>query len=483
MIKNYKMFIGGEWVNAESGKTYTAVNPATSEEIARLPLAGQADVDKAVKAARKAYREWSRVPGSERSNILLQISKAMKDRVDELVEVEILDHGSPVQFAKNMASEASTHFQYAANVTRGFWGEVIPINYDHKLYVQREPRGVVGAIIPWNTPIPMSTQKLSGSLSTGNACILKPPSVDSLPSLKLAEIIEDTGLLPKGLVNVITGPGGSVGDCMSSHPDINMISFTGSCEVGKRIMSCASQTLKHLGLELGGKNPFIVFDDANVDAAVAKAVFACTFNTGMVCASPGRYYLHEKIHDEFVEKFVKALKKVVVGLPTDPRTEMGPVVSAEHRNRIEYYIKTAIDEGAKLMLGGKRPTKAPLDKGFYVMPAVFTGVTPKMTVYREEIFGPVACICEPFKTEEEVIAAANDNTFGLGSSVWAGDTGRAMRVANRIEAGTVWINDHMFIASDLPWGGYKESGLGKEGSVLGILEYTQLKVVSVNVAK
>jgi acyl-CoA reductase-like NAD-dependent aldehyde dehydrogenase len=482
-VKNYKMFIGGEWVNAESDKTFTAVNPATGEEIARLPLADKADVDKAVKAARAAYLIWSRKSVTERGSIMLQIARALKERVDELVEIELLDHGTPIRFARNMAAEAGAHFEYAAQVTRGFWSEVVPINFNHKLYLQREPRGVVAAIIPWNTPIPMSTQKLSGSLSTGNACILKPPSVDSLPSLKIAEIIEDTGLLPKGLVNVITGPGGVVGDILSSHPGINMVSFTGSCEVGKRIMSCASNTLKHLGLELGGKNPFILFDDADIDKAVAKAVFASTFNTGMVCASPGRYYLHENIHDEFVEKFVKALKNVVVGDPKDEKTDIGPVVSAEHRDRVEYYIKTGIDQGATLLLGGKRPTKAPLDKGFYVMPTVFTGVTPEMTIYREEIFGPVACIARPFKTEEEVIALANDNTFGLGCSVWAGDTGRAMRIANEIEAGTVWINDHMFIASDLPWGGYKESGLGKEGSVLGILEYTQLKVVSVNVAQ
>ncbi|MFA5308671.1 MAG: aldehyde dehydrogenase family protein [Dehalococcoidales bacterium] len=482
-MKNYKMWIGGEWVDAVSGKTYTAVNPATGEPIASIPLGDKADVDKAVAAARKAYAVWSKVPQSERCGIMLQIASALKKRVDELVEVEILDHATPVKFAKNMAAEAGTHFEYAAMVTRGFWSETVPVNRNHKLYLQREPRGVCAAIVPWNTPIPMSTQKLSGSLSTGNACVLKPPSVDSLPSLKLAEIIEDTGLLPKGLLNVVTGPGGVVGEALASHPGVNMVSFTGSCEVGKRIMSCASATVKHLGLELGGKNPFIVFEDVDVDAVVAKAVFASTLNSGMVCASPGRYYLHEKIHDEFVEKFVKALKNVVVGDPNDEKTDMGPVVSAEHRDRVEYYIKKGIEEGANLLLGGKRPTQPPLNKGFFVMPTVFTGITPEMTIYREEIFGPVACIVKPFKTEEEVIAAANDNTFGLGASVWAGDTGRAMRVANEIEAGTVWINDHMFIAPDLPWGGFKESGLGKEGSVLGILEYTQLKVVSVNLNK
>ncbi len=330
-----------------------------------------------------------------------------------------------------------------------------------------------------NTPIPMSSQKLASSLSTGNACVLKPPSVDSLASLKLAEIIEATGLLPKGLVNVVTGPGKTVGEMLAAHPGINMVSFTGSSEAGKRIMELASATMKHLGLELGGKNPFIVMEDADMDKVIPKAVFSSTFNTGMICASPGRYYIHEKVYDEFVERFVAGLKKIVVGDPNDEKTDIGPVVSAEHRDRVEYYIKTGIDEGAKLVLGGKRPTKPPLDKGFYVMPTVFTDVTPKMTIYREEIFGPVACIAKPFKTEEEVIAAANDNTFGLGGSVWSGDAGRAMCMANDIEAGCIWINDHMFISAEQPWGGYKESGLGKEGSVLGVLEYTQLKAISV----
>lgn len=478
-MKSYKMFIGGEWVNAASDKTYTAVNPATGEEIARIPLADKADVDKAVAAARKAYTVWSRKSPGERSGIMLEIARSLRKHFNELVAIEVLDHGTPITFARNLCAEPANHFEYAAEVTRGFWGEVVPVSYNHKFYLQREPRGVVAAIIPWNTAIPMSSTKLAGALSTGNACILKPPSVDSLASLKLAEIIEATGLLPKGLVNVVTGPGSTVGEMLATHPGINMISFTGSCEAGKRIMSLASGTIKHLGLELGGKNPFIVFEDADMDKVVPKAVFSSTFNTGMICASPGRYYIHEKVHDKFVERFVAGLKKIVVGDPNSEKTDIGPVVSAEHRDRVEHYIKTAIDEGATLLLGGQRPTKPPLDKGFYVMPTVFTDVTPKMTIYREEIFGPVACICKPFKTEAEVIAAANDNTFGLGGSVWSGDGTRAMRVANEIEAGCIWINDHMFISAEQPWGGYKESGIGKEGSSLGILEYTQLKAISV----
>ncbi len=481
-MKNYKMFIGGEWVDADSGKTYTAVNPATGELIARIPLADKKDVDKAVVAARKAYQIWSRKSPGERSSIMLEIAGALRKRANDLVEIEVLDHGTPVKFARNLCAEPSNHFEYAAEVTRGFWGEVVPVTYNHKFYLQREPRGVVAAIIPWNTPVPMSSTKLAGSLSTGNSCVLKPPSVDSLASLKLAEIIEDTGLLPKGLINVVTGPGKTVGEMLAAHPGINMVSFTGSCEAGKRIMALASGTMKHLGLELGGKNPFIVMDDADMDKVIPKAVFSSTFNTGMICASPGRYYIHEKVYDEFVERFVAGLKKIVVGDPNDEKTDIGPVVSAEHRDRVEYYIKKGIEEGAKLILGGKRPTTPPLNKGYYIMPTVFTGVTPKMTIYREEIFGPVACIAKPFKTEEEVIKAANDNTFGLGGSVWSGDAGRAMRIANEIEAGCIWINDHMFISAEQPWGGYKESGVGKEGSSLGILEYTQLKAISVNLA-
>ncbi len=311
----------------------------------------------------------------------------------------------------------------------------------------------------------------------GNACVVKPPSVDSLVALKVGEILEKLDM-PTGLVNIITGPGHTVGDAMSSHPGIDLISFTGSCEAGRSIMASASQTVKRLTLELGGKNPFIVLEDADLEAAVAKGVFASYTNTGMVCASPGRYYIHESVYDEFAARFVTAAQKLVVGDPTDARTEMGPVVSEEHRDKVEAYIRSGVSEGAALLLGGERPTTPPLNKGYFVVPTVFGNVRQDMTIARDEIFGPVACLLK-FSTDDEVIGLANDNTYGLCASVWTRNTARGLKLVNEIQAGFVWINDHLILSIEQPWGGVKQSGFGKENSSLGIEEYTQLKAISI----
>jgi betaine-aldehyde dehydrogenase len=277
---------------------------------------------------------------------------------------------------------------------------------------------------------------------------------------------------------VVTGPGGTVGEALARHSDIGFISFTGSSDTGKAIMAAGSGTLKRMQMELGGKNPFIVLEDADINKIAVQAAGSTCHNTGMVCASPGRYYIQAKVHDEFVEKYVAAMKKVVVGDPNDEKTDMGPVVSAEHRGRVEGYIKSGLAEGATLVLGGKRPTEPPLDKGYYIMPTVFTDLKPHMKIFREEVFGPVGCIVK-FSTDEEVIASANDNVYGLCASVWTRDTARGMRIISRINAGAVGVNSARFVGSETPWGGFKESGFGKENSVYGLEEYTQLKLISV----
>jgi acyl-CoA reductase-like NAD-dependent aldehyde dehydrogenase len=348
------------------------------------------------------------------------------------------------------------------------------------LSVQREPIGVAALIIPWNSPILMITSKMGAALTTGNTCVIKPSAIDSLVALKYAEIISKLDL-PPGVVNVITGPGGSVGEALARHPDVNFISFTGSSETGKVIMAAASGTLKRAQMELGGKNPFIVLEDADIDKIAAQAAMFTCANSGMICASPGRYYVQEKVHDEFVDKFVAAMKRVTVGDPNDENTYMGPVVSAEHRDRVEGYIKSGIEQGAKLLLGGKRPTQPPLNKGYYVMPTVFTGVKPDMTIFREEIFGPVACFVK-FSTDEELVASANDNVYGLSASVWTKDIARGLRIANRINAGAVGVNSGRLVNPETPWGGFKDSGFGKENSMHGLEEYTQLKLVAVEFA-
>lgn len=476
-MKTYRMWIGGEWVDAQSGKSFTVVNPATEDQIALVPLGDGSEVDLAVKAARKAFPIWAKKTQAERCRVVNRIADAFRAHAQELAELDTLDHGTPIKKAFLGVTWAAECLEYAAQAGRGLTGEVIPVKSGTTFFLQREPVGVCGLIIPWNVPLRMIAIKLGAALVVGNACVVKPPSVDSLVALKIGEILEKIDM-PVGLVNIITGPGGSVGEAMASHPDINLISFTGSCETGQSIMASASRTVKRLTLELGGKNPFIVLEDADLDAAVAKGVFSSYSNTGMVCASPGRYYIHESIYDKFVEKFVATARKIVVGDPTDQKTEMGPVVSEEHRDKVEAYIRSGVKEGAKLLLGGERPAVAPLNKGYFVMPTVFGDVRQDMTIARDEIFGPVACFLK-FTSDDEVVGLANDNTYGLCASVWTKNAARGLGLANAIQAGFVWINDHLILSIEQPWGGVKQSGFGKENSTLGLEEYTQLKAISI----
>jgi acyl-CoA reductase-like NAD-dependent aldehyde dehydrogenase len=478
-MQEYKMWIAGKWVDAESGKKYPVFNPATEEVITELPLGGKVEVDKAVAAAKKAFPSWSKKSQAERSRIMDLIAAAIRDNAQELGRLELIDHGFPLKLSNELAFGTANSFDWVAQAAGSMMtGDLVPTDSNALAYVKREPIGVIAIITPWNFPLMMITDKLSAVLAVGNTCVIKPPSIDSLSALKLAEILEKLDI-PQGVVNVITGPGGTVGEALASHPDISMVAFTGSCEVGKRIMELSSQTVKRVQLELGGKNPVIVLDDANVDMAVGSGVFGQIFNCGQVCGSPGRFYVHEKVYDQFVDKFVDGMKKVVVGNPADEKTQMGPVVSAEHRARVEGFIKSGIDEGAELVLGGKRPAKAPLNKGYYVMPTVFTHVKQNMTIAREEIFGPVACIMEPFSSDDEVIAKANDNTFGLRASVYSKDRARVLRFANDLQAGTINANGSM--GGELPWGGFKQSGLGKERFKWGLYEFSQLKAVAINI--
>ena len=470
------MYIGGKWVDAVSGKTYRATNPVTEEEVAEIPLGGKTDVDIAVTAARKAFPVWSGIPPAERCRLLEKMAALQREFVDELVKWEILDHGTPIRVARMQSGFSSHNVEYCAQAARALAGNVPPQSPGFFTATIREPVGVAAVIIPWNSPILMLTSKAGAALAAGNTVIIKPASIDSLVTLKYGEIVEKVGF-PPGTINIVTGPGGTVGEALAAHPDVNFVSFTGSSETGKQIMKVASQTLKRAQMELGGKNPMIVCEDVDMDKIIPFAAHGLCFNTGMVCAATGRFYIHEKIHDQFVKKFVDELQRVAIGNPYDEKTEMGPVVSAEHRERVEGYIKKGIEEGAKLIYGGKRPVNPPFDKGYWVMPAVFTDVKPGTTLFREEIFGPVACFMK-WSTDEEVIASANDNVYGLSAGVYSKDTARAYRIASRINAGAVGVNGGRPLTAETPWGGFKESGFGKENSMFGLEEYTQLKVIS-----
>ena len=479
-MENPRMWIGGKWVDADSGKRYGVFNPSTGEEIARVPLGDESDVNKAVEAAGKAFPIWSKKSQTERSEIVMKIARAIKENTKELSELDTLEHGTPRKDADMAVKFSAERIEYAAQVARGLMGHVQPVRSDVLFYLQREPIGVCALIIPWNVPLRMIASKLGSALSAGNTCILKPPSINSLVALKVGEILEDLDLLPPGTVNIVTGPGGTVGGALSAHPEVGLISFTGSSETGKSIMRNASQSVKRLVLELGGKNPFIVLKDADLEAAVSKAVFTSFANSGQICAAPGRFYVHDSLYEKFLKGFVEASRKIVTGDPNDEKTVMGPVVSAEHRDRVEAYIRSGVDEGAELFLGGERPATPPLNRGYFIAPTVFGNVKQHMKIAREEIFGPVACILK-FSSEEEVLKSANDNKFALCASVWTKDMNKALTFTNEIQAGFVWINDHMSMTSEQPWGGFKESGFGKENSALSLLEYTQLKAVSIQI--
>jgi acyl-CoA reductase-like NAD-dependent aldehyde dehydrogenase len=476
-MEKFKMYIGGKWVDAVSGKTYTALNPATEEVVAEIPLGGQEDVDLAVVAARKAFPVWAGMPPAERCRLLEKMAQLQREFVDELTKWEILDHGTPIRVAKMQSGFSSHNVEYCAQAARALVGSTPPQSPGAFTTVVREPVGIAAVIIPWNSPILMLTSKAGAALAAGNTVVIKPASIDSLVTLKYGEIIDKVGF-PPGTINIVTGPGSTVGEALAAHPDVNFVSFTGSSETGKQIMKVVSQTLKRAQMELGGKNPFIVLEDTDIDKIIPFAAHGLCFNSGMVCASPGRFYIHESIHDIFVKKFLEEIKSVVVGDPYDEKTEMGPVVSAEHRDKVESLIKKGVAEGAKLIYGGKRPTQPPFNKGYWVMPAVFTDVKPGTTLFKEEIFGPVACFMK-FATDEEVIASANDNVYGLSAGVYSKDTARAYRIASRINAGAIGVNGGRTLTAETPWGGFKESGFGKENSMFGLEEYTQLKVISI----
>ena len=474
-MDNTKLWIGGKWVETKSGKTFATFNPTTGEEIAQIPLAGQPEIDKAVAAARKAYPEWSQKIQAERSKVVLRIAASFRKNAAEIGRLEILEHGSNLGLSQMVPMIAAEVFEWAAARADSLMGDQIPTLPDVLTYLKREPVGVCAIITPWNHATIMMAVKLSQALTVGNTCIVKPPSVNSLIGLKFADVMDQADL-PSGIVNVITGPGSSVGNALASHPGVDIVGFTGSSETGKVIMAAGAPTMKRMIMELGGKNPVIVLDDADVDAAVSHHAPRQCDNAGQHCSGAGRYYIHAKVYDQFIDKFIKASKSVVVGDPADKRTFMGPLASREHRDRIEMHIKSGIDEGAKLLLGGKRSLVPPMNKGFYVMPTVLAGVTQNMRVAREEIFGPVSIIMQPFTSDDEVIALANDNTYGLCATVWTKDMTRGMRFTNQLHAGTVNVNTQV-LTNDLPWGGYKESGIGKEGGEAGLLCYTQQKMV------
>ena len=479
MAQEYKAFIGGEWVKAESGETMEVVNPATGQVIGRVAKCGPVDVDKAVKAAVEAAPAWAVKTVGERSKVLLKLSQLIMTHHEELAKLETTEHGSPIRKTMNFdVPLCAEQFEYFAGVARAMTGETLPVGPWCLSMTVREPLGVVGLITPWNFPALMVVWKLGAALVTGNTCIIKPPSIAPLTTLKLAELAFEAGA-PAGVVNVVTGPGETVGEALVKHPDVAKIGFTGDTVTGKRIMRLASETVKQVGLELGGKNAFIVMADADVDSAVEGAVWSAFFNSGQVCAAASRFYIHESLYDEFTKKFVAAANQVRFGDPTDMGTVMGPVAYKAHRDKVEWHIEEAKKEGAKLLLGGQRPNTAETKNGFFVAPTIFGDCTNGMKFMQEEIFGPVVGLAR-FKTPDEAVTLANDTKYGLSASVWTKDVRHGLVLASQIKAGTVWINEHLIIFCETPWGGCKQSGWGKDLSTMVLEEYTMTKHIYVD---
>ncbi|GAE33365.1 betaine-aldehyde dehydrogenase [Halalkalibacter akibai] len=471
-----RMYIDGQWVESHTGKMREIINPFNQEVIATVTEGDEKDSKLAIQAARTAFDkgDWATTPASERGKIVQAIANLIRRDKEELAKLESLDTGKTIIESYADMDDIANVFQYFAGLADKNGGEVIqsPIP-DSESRVVREPVGVCGQISPWNYPLLQASWKLAPALVAGNTLIAKPSEITPLTTIKVFELMEEAGV-PKGVVNLVLGPGHTVGAELSNSLDVDLISFTGGIETGKKIMQAASSNVKKIALELGGKNPNIIFADADFDTAVDQALNAVFFHAGQVCSAGSRLLVEESIHDRFVDAVVKQAKKIKLGNGFDEDTQSGPLISAEHREKIEGYVEIAKQEGAKLVLGGKRPEAPELQDGFFYEPTIFTDCTSDMRIVQEEVFGPILTI-EKFSTTEEVITKANDTIYGLAGAVWSKDIEKAEMVASRLRMGTVWINDFHPYFAQAPWGGFKQSGFGRELGHIGLEEYTEVK--------
>ncbi len=472
-----KLLINNKWTNSKSGKTFPTFNPATGEEICQVAEADAADVDEAVKAARHAFEKgpWRKMSGAQRGLLMNRLADLMEKHADELARLESLDNGKPYSVAKAADIPLSIAcYRYYAGWADKIQGKTIPVGGNYFTYTRHEPVGVVGQIIPWNFPLLMQAWKLGPALATGNTILLKPAEQTPLTALRVGELILEAGF-PEGVVNMLPGYGPTAGAAISRHWDVDKVAFTGSTEVGHLIMEAAAKSnLKRVTLELGGKSPNIVFADADMDEAVEGSHFALFFNQGQCCCAGSRLFVEEKCYDEFVERSAARAKKRIVGDPFDPKTEQGPQVDEEQFNKVMGYIESGKREGARLMAGGGRVG----DRGYFIQPTVFADVTDKMKIAEEEIFGPVLSIIK-FKDMDEVVERANKTMYGLAAAVWTRDIGKAHHIANNVRAGTVWVNCYDVFDAGAPFGGFKQSGIGRELGEYGLQNYTEIKTVTV----
>jgi aldehyde dehydrogenase (NAD+) len=474
-----KLFIGGEFVDGVEQATFEVLNPHDLSRLAEVAEAREADVDRAVDAAAAAFGAWSRTPASERGRLLLRLADAIEANAAELARLETLDTGHPIAHSTMLdAPRTAATFRYFGGMADKYEGTVVPVETGFLNYVVRRPVGVVGQIVPWNFPLMFTSWKLGPALAAGNTVVLKPAELTPLSTLAVAELIAEAGF-PPGVVNVVPGFGHVAGARLAEHPEVAKLSFTGSTEVGRQIVRASAGNLKRLQLELGGKGANIVFDDADLAAAVQGSAFAIFHNQGQACIAGSRLLLHHRIAEEFLDRFLALARSIRLGDPLDPATEMGPLTSPEHRERVLGYVKVAVDEGAEVLTGGRAPDDPALARGCYVEPTVVRA-RPELRVNREEVFGPFVTVAT-FDGDDEAVAMANATAYGLGGGLWTRDLRRAHRVADAIRSGMVWVNSYKRVHPGSPFGGVGESGYGREMGFEAMHGYTDPKSVWVNV--
>lgn len=474
-----QLFIAGKFVPAEDGATLTSVNPHDNSALAEVAMAGKADIDKAVAAAKAAFPKWSRMAAMDRGRLILKLADKIEEKAEELALLESLDTGHPLRDTRGLdVPRTAVTFRYFGGMADKLEGSVIPVEAGFLNYMLREPLGVVGQVVPWNFPLMFTSWKMAPALAAGNCVVMKPAELTPLSSLKIAQLMAEVGF-PEGVVNIVPGLGQVAGQCIAEHPEIAKVAFTGSTATGRRIVQASAGNLKKVQLELGGKGANIVFEDAFIPAAVGGSAFAIFHNQGQACIAGSRLVLHEKIADEFLEKFIGLAKSIKVGNPVEPGTEMGPLTSTGHRDRVLSYVEVAKEQGGQVLLGGKAPERAELSKGCYIEPTIVRA-KPTDRVSQEEVFGPFVTVTT-FRTDEEALAIANGTEYGLGGGLWTTNLQRAHKFAREMRSGMVWINCYKRVNPASPFGGTGSSGYGREMGFEVMREYTQAKSVWVNV--
>ena len=482
-LETYQMFIGGQWVDASSGQTFESMYPYTGLPWASIPDGQAEDVDRAVQAARAAMEdpEWKRMPPMRRGHLMRRLADLIRDNAEHLGQVETRDNGKLIREMLAQARALPNYYHYYAGLADKILGETIPLENTAVLnYTLREPLGVVGIITPWNSPLLILSFSLAAALAAGNAVVVKPSEHTSASTLEFARLVEEAGF-PAGVFNVVTGFGRSAGGALVSHPGVDKVVFTGGAETGKVIASMAAANLTPVLLELGGKSPNIVFEDVTVGDAVNGCIAGIFAASGQTCIAGSRLLVHERVHDEFIERLVDRTKKIKMGDPSAMESEMGPMATTDQLNKVESFVESAKKDGADLVYGGQRPEDPSLSQGWFFMPTIFDRVRTEMYLAQEEVFGPVLGVFR-FHEEDEAVSMANNTRYGLAAGVWTNDIKRAHRIAREIKAGTVWINTYRAISYASPFGGYKHSGYGREMGVEAIREFTQVKSVWVDLS-